>query len=88
MSNPRNPQAIRMVPLMLTLEKYAVVLYYNTQASVPTINLPLTYLACPPIALLPTGSSHQHVGEAHTLGHHPTAAQWLEAKQLADKQEK
>ena len=34
MSNPRNPQASRMVPLMLMLKKYAVVLYYNTQASV------------------------------------------------------
>ena len=39
MSNPRNPQASRMVPLMLILKKYAVVLYYNTQASIPTINL-------------------------------------------------
>ena len=39
MSNPRNPQASRMVPLMLISKKYAVVLYYNTQASVPTINL-------------------------------------------------
>ena len=39
MSNPRNPQASRMVPLMLIFKKYAVVLYYNTQASVPTINL-------------------------------------------------
>ena len=39
MFNPRNPQASWMVPLMLILKKYAVVLYYNTQASVPTINL-------------------------------------------------
>ena len=39
MSNPWNPQASRMVPLMLILKKYAVVLYYNTQASVLTINL-------------------------------------------------
>ena len=39
MSNPRNPQASRMVPLVLILKKYAVVLYYNTQGSVPTINL-------------------------------------------------
>ena len=39
MSNLRNPQASLMVPLMLILKKYYVVLYYNTQASVPTINL-------------------------------------------------
>ena len=39
MSNYCNPQASRMVPLMLILKKYAVVLYYNTQASVPTIKL-------------------------------------------------
>ena len=39
MSNPRNPQASPMVPLMLILKIYAVVLYYNTQASVPTMNL-------------------------------------------------
>ena len=37
MSNPRNPQASWMAPLMLIFKKYAVVLYYNTQASVPNI---------------------------------------------------
>ena len=36
----------------------------------------LPFRACLPIALLPTGSSHRHVGEAHTLGRHPIAAQW------------